>query len=79
MISYFKRVFKVCLHVPKYSLSPMLFCIRVHTDTPNFCLLVKWMTDPFALKFYSLVKNNIGPNIGNGLNFVTCDRSVRSK
>ena len=31
------------------------------------------MTDPFALKFYSAIQNNIGPTFGDRLNFVTCE------
>ena len=33
------------------------------------------MTDLFAPKFYSSIQNNIGPNFGQGLNFVTRDHS----
>ena len=29
------------------------------------------MTDPFKPKFHSPIQNNIGPNFGHGLNFVT--------
>ena len=30
----------------------------------------QWVTDPFAPKFLDLLQHNIGPNIGDGLNFV---------
>ena len=33
------------------------------------------MTDPIALKFYSLVPNNIGQNVSHGLNVVTCEQT----
>ena len=33
------------------------------------------MTDPFVNKFYSPLQNNMGPNFGDGLNFVTCGYS----
>ena len=32
----------------------------------------KWVTDQFAQKIYSPTQNNIGGNIGDGLNFVAC-------
>ena len=34
------------------------------------------MTDPFALKLYSRIQNNIGPNISDGLNFITREQSM---
>ena len=33
------------------------------------------MIDPFAPKCYSLIQNNIDPNIGDELNFVACEQS----
>ena len=39
--------------------------------------LAKWVTDPFAPKFFSLVQNNISHNIGDGLNFVTCEQTFK--
>ena len=38
----------------------------------------KWVADPFALKFFSLIQNNISPNFGDELNFVTWEHSLRS-
>ena len=35
------------------------------------------MTNPFALKFYSLIQNNIGGNIDDGLNSVTCEQPLK--
>ena len=36
----------------------------------------KWVTELSAPKFYSLVQNNIGPNVDGGLNFVaTCEQT----
>ena len=32
--------------------------------------------DPFALKFYFAIQNNIGANFGDGLNSVTCEFSL---
>ena len=34
----------------------------------------KWVTDQFAQKIYSPTQNNIGGNIGDGLNFVACSQ-----
>ena len=34
------------------------------------------MIDPFGLKFFSLIQNNIGLNIGDWLNFVTCEQTL---
>ena len=36
----------------------------------------KWVTNPFALKFYSLIQNNISRNIGYGLIFVMCEHTL---
>ena len=36
----------------------------------------EWVMDPFALKFYSPIQNNIGPNFGDGLDFVTCEQTL---
>ena len=33
------------------------------------------MTDPFAQKIYLPMQNNIDPNFGDELNFVTCEHS----
>ena len=33
----------------------------------------EWVADPFVLKFYFLIQNNISPNFSYGLNFVTCE------
>ena len=30
-----------------------------------------------STKFYSLIKNNVGLNIGDGLNFVKCEQSFK--
>ena len=35
------------------------------------------MTDLFAPNFYSLIQNNIGPNIGDGLNFVMFEQTLK--
>ena len=35
-----------------------------------------WVTDPFAPKLYSLIQNNIDPNIIDGLNFVACEQTL---
>ena len=45
----------------------------------------KWVCHPFTLKrteiksvyLYTPIQNNIGPNIGDGINFVTCEKSFR--
>ena len=33
--------------------------------------------DPFSPKFYSLIHNTINLNIGNGLNFGTCEQTFK--
>ena len=43
--------------------------VAFNTDTAG--------TNTFTPKCYSLVQNNIGGNIGNGLNFVTRDHSFK--
>ena len=35
-----------------------------------------FVTDPFALKFCSLLQNNIGLNIRDGMIFVTCEQTL---
>ena len=37
-----------------------------------------WVTDIFVPKFYSLIQNNIGPNLSDRLNFVTCEYSLHA-
>ena len=53
---------------PSPILGPILFCLRVHGPF-SFRL---W--DPFALKLYSLLQNNIGTNTEDKLNFITCEQ-----
>ena len=36
----------------------------------------EWVTDPFTLKFYSLLQNIISLNFRDGLNFATCQHSL---
>ena len=53
-------LFKVCSHLMKFRPSPIfgpiLCCIRVIKDSYFLSVyLAKWMTEPFAPKFYSLI------------------------
>ena len=69
----------VCSHIMKFGpspiLAPILFCIRIHRHS-EFLSVCRglWLTDLFALKFYSRTQNYISPSIGVGLNFVTCEQ-----
>ena len=62
-----------------YGIFPIIKCI----DTINFCSLIglnggrgKGEADPFASKLPSTGQNNVGQNIGYGLNFVTCEQTL---
>ena len=63
--------FKERSHVTKFSLIfPLIISILYSVH------LSDWM-DPFALKFYCTIQNNIGQNFGDGLNFVTCKQGLK--
>ena len=57
---------------------PILFCLRV-CRLNSLILSVNWsawVADPLRPKLCSLIQNNIGSNIGDGLNFVACERTL---
>ena len=62
---------KICSHVIKFSLSstfvPILFCNREYNFSANGSHK-RNEKGPCTLR-----QNNIGPSIGDGLNFVACE------
>ena len=58
--------------------------LEIFPDLKNFPLILAGKsfqnsvgTLKFAPKFYSLIQNNIGPNFGDGLNFITCEHYLK--
>ena len=57
-------------HVTKFNpIFPLMFFHPIYQ--------VEWVVYPFATKFCSPIRSNIGPNFGGGLNFVTCEQSFK--
>ena len=57
-------------HVTKFSpIFPLMFFHPIYQ--------VEWVVYRIATKFCSPIQNNIGPNFGDGLNFVTCEQSFK--
>ena len=56
----------------------MEFISDISTDSSLLRIefLAKWVVDPFAPKVYSLIQNNFAGNIGDGLNFFSCEQTI---
>ena len=62
-------------HVTK--LSPIFPLVILVNYSVHLSHQAEWVTDPFTLKFYSLLQNIISLNFRDGLNFATCQHSFR--